>query len=278
MIPQNIDLLKYTDSENFFLMAGPCVIEDEKNPFEIAEKIIGITDKLNIPFIFKASYKKANRTRLDSFTGIGDHKGLELLGALRDQFHVPVVTDIHTPEEAALAAPFVDVLQIPAFLCRQTELLVAAANTGKYVNIKKGQFLSADAMRFAVQKVRDAGNDKVMLTERGNSFGYQDLIVDFRGIAEMKKNNVPVILDMTHSLQQPNQVSGVTGGKPELIETLARAGIAVGIDGLFIETHPNPAVAKSDGANMLPLDRLENLLRNLLVIHSAVRSISSEQI
>ncbi len=278
MIPQNIDLLKYTDSENFFLMAGPCVIEDEKNPFEIAEKIIGITDKLNIPFIFKASYKKANRTRLDSFTGIGDHKGLELLGALRDQFHVPVVTDIHTPEEAALAAPFVDVLQIPAFLCRQTELLVAAANTGKYVNIKKGQFLSADAMRFAVQKVRDAGNDKVMLTERGNSFGYQDLIVDFRGIAEMKKNNVPVILDMTHSLQQPNQVSGVTGGKPELIETLGRAGIAVGIDGLFIETHPNPAVAKSDGANMLPLDRLENLLRNLLVIHSAVRSISSEQI
>ncbi len=278
MIPQKIDLLKYTDSENFFLMAGPCVIEDEKNPFEIAEKIIGITDKLNIPFIFKASYKKANRTRLDSFTGIGDHKGLELLGALRDQFHVPVVTDIHTPEEAALAAPFVDVLQIPAFLCRQTELLVAAANTGKYVNIKKGQFLSADAMRFAVQKVRDAGNDKVMLTERGNSFGYQDLIVDFRGIAEMKKNNVPVILDMTHSLQQPNQVSGVTGGKPELIETLGRAGIAVGIDGLFIETHPNPAVAKSDGANMLPLDRLENLLRNLLVIHSAVRSISSEQI
>ena len=278
MIPQKIDLLKYTDSENFFLMAGPCVIEDEKNPFEIAEKIIGITDKLNIPFIFKASYKKANRTRLDSFTGIGDHKGLELLGALRDQFHVPVVTDIHAPEEAALAAPFVDVLQIPAFLCRQTELLVAAANTGKYVNIKKGQFLSADAMRFAVQKVRDAGNDKVMLTERGNSFGYQDLIVDFRGIAEMKKNNVPVILDMTHSLQQPNQVSGVTGGKPELIETLGRAGIAVGIDGLFIETHPNPAVAKSDGANMLPLDRLENLLRNLLVIHSAVRSISSEQI
>ena len=278
MIPQKIDLLKYTDSENFFLMAGPCVIEDEKNPFEIAEKIIGITDILNIPFIFKASYKKANRTRLDSFTGIGDHKGLELLGALRDQFHVPVVTDIHTPEEAALAAPFVDVLQIPAFLCRQTELLVAAANTGKYVNIKKGQFLSADAMRFAVQKVRDAGNDKVMLTERGNSFGYQDLIVDFRGIAEMKKNNVPVILDMTHSLQQPNQVSGVTGGKPELIETLGRAGIAVGIDGLFIETHPNPAVAKSDGANMLPLDRLENLLRNLLVIHSAVRSISSEQI
>jgi len=278
MIPQKIDLLKYTDSENFFLMAGPCVIEDEKNPFEIAEKIIGITDKLNIPFIFKASYKKANRTRLDSFTGIGDHKGLELLGALRDQFHVPVVTDIHTPEEAALAAPFVDVLQIPAFLCRQTELLVAAANTGKYVNIKKGQFLSADAMRFAVQKVRDFGNDKVMLTERGNSFGYQDLIVDFRGIAEMKKNNVPVILDMTHSLQQPNQVSGVTGGKPELIETLGRAGIAVGIDGLFIETHPNPAVAKSDGANMLPLDRLENLLRNLLVIHSAVRSISSEQI
>ncbi len=275
MIPKDLELLKYTDSGNFFLMAGPCAIEDEKTPLQIAEKICRISDELKIPYIFKASYKKANRTRLDSFTGIGDHKGLEVLAEVKKQFGVPVVTDIHGIEEAKMAAEYVDVLQIPAFLCRQTELIVAAAETGKYVNIKKGQFLSAEAMKFAVQKVRDAGSEKVMLTERGNSFGYQDLVVDFRGIPVMQANNVPVILDMTHSLQQPNQGSGVTGGKPELIETIGKAGIAVGVDGIFIETHPNPAEAKSDGANMLPLDNLEQLLKKLQLVHRAVRSFTS---
>lgn len=269
-ILDQIPHLKHKNSGNFFLMAGPCVIENEKSPFEIAEKIIEITDRLEIPYIFKASYRKANRSKLSSFTGIGDEKALKVLAGIRDKFGVPVVTDIHTAKEAALAAGYVDVLQIPAFLCRQTDLLVAAANTGKVVNIKKGQFLSPEAMRFAVEKVREAGNENIMLTERGTTFGYQDLVVDFRGIPEMQKNNVPVVLDCTHSLQQPNQAAGVTGGKPELIGTIAKAGIAVGADGLFIETHPDPKNALSDGANMLHLDLLEDLLTKLFKIRKAL--------
>lgn len=269
-ILNRIPHLKHKNSGNFFLMAGPCVIENEKSPFEIAEKIIEITDRLEIPYIFKASYRKANRSKLSSFIGIGDEKALNVLAGIRDKFHVPVVTDIHTAEEAALAAGYVDVLQIPAFLCRQTELLVAAANTGKIVNIKKGQFLSPEAMQFAVEKVREAGNENIMLTERGTTFGYQDLVVDFRGIPEMQKNIVPVVLDCTHSLQQPNQAAGVTGGKPELIGTIAKAGIAVGAEGLFIETHPDPKNALSDGANMLRLDLLEDLLTKLVKIRKAL--------
>ncbi len=269
MIPQ-IDKLKYTDSGNFFLLAGPCAIEGEKMAMEIAEKIITISEKLKIPFVFKGSYRKANRSRLDSFTGIGDEKALKILRRVGETFNIPAVTDIHTAGEAAMAAEFVDVLQIPAFLCRQTDILVAAAKTGKVVNIKKGQFLSAGAMQFAVTKVIESGNKNVMLTERGTTFGYQDLVVDYRGIPEMKKMNVPVILDITHSLQQPNQASGVTGGKPELIETIARAGIVVGADGIFIETHPNPAIAKSDGANMLKLDLLEGLLEKLVQIKQTI--------
>lgn len=265
MIPK----IKYP-GENFILLAGPCVIEGEKMAFEIAEKIMAICDKLRIPFIFKGSYRKANRSRLDSFTGIGDEEALDILKAVGEKFNIPTVTDIHTADEAALAAAYVDVLQIPAFLCRQTDLLIAAAQTGKVINIKKGQFLAPESMQFAVNKVRESKNEKVMLTERGTTFGYQDLVVDYRGIPEMKKNNCPVILDITHSLQQPNQTSGVTGGKPELIETIARAGIAVGADGIFIETHPNPAVAKSDGANMLQLDLLENLLTKLVKLKKTV--------
>jgi 2-dehydro-3-deoxyphosphooctonate aldolase (KDO 8-P synthase) len=264
-IPQ----IRHLDSGNFFLMAGPCVIENEQMPLEIAEKINAISNRLKIPFIFKASYRKANRSKKDSFTGIGDEKALKVLARIRDEFKIPVVTDIHTAPEAHMAANFVDVLQIPAFLCRQTDLLEAAALTGKVVNIKKGQFLSPDAMRFAVEKVRDAGNPNIMLTERGTTFGYQDLVVDFRGIPEMQKNNVPVVLDCTHSLQQPNQAAGVTGGRPELIETLAKAGIAVGADGLFIETHPDPQIAKSDGANMLKLGLLGELLEKLVQIRKA---------
>ena len=241
---------------NFFLLAGPCVIEDEKMALDIAERVLAMTSALSIPYVFKGSYRKANRSRIDSFTGIGDIKALEILRKVRETFRIPVVTDIHTAEEAAIAAEYVDILQIPAFLCRQTDLLVAAAKTGRMVNIKKGQFLSPDAMRHAVQKVRDAGNNQVAITERGTTFGYQDLIVDYRGIPEMQKNGCPVILDVTHSLQQPNQMTGVTGGRPDMIETVARAGIAVGADGIFIETHQNPAVAKSDGANMLPLDKM----------------------
>lgn len=259
-----------TPSDNFFLLAGPCVIEGEKMAMDIAEEIIRITNKLDIPYIFKGSYRKANRSRIDSFTGIGDEKALKILDKVRREFGVPVVTDIHSPEEADMAAEYVDVLQIPAFLCRQTDLLVAAAKTGKTVNVKKGQFLSPEAMRFAVDKVRDAGNPNVAITERGTSFGYSDLIVDYRGIPTMRQFGCPVILDCTHSLQQPNQGSGVTGGRPELIETIARAGIATGADGLFMETHPDPSVAKSDGANMLRLDLLENLLTRLTRLRRAV--------
>ncbi|HRN42544.1 MAG TPA: 3-deoxy-8-phosphooctulonate synthase [Vicingus sp.] len=265
----NLTQFKHTDSGNFFLIAGPCVVESEQNVFEIACTIKAICEKLQIPYIFKASYRKANRSRIDSFTGIGDIKALEIIKKVKDQLNIPVLTDVHTAEECALAAQYVDVLQIPAFLCRQTDLLIAAANTGKVVNIKKGQFLSAEAMQFAVNKVKDSGNNKVWLTERGTTFGYQDLVIDYRGIPVMK-HFAPTILDITHSLQQPNQSSGVTGGKPELIETVAKAGIAVGVDGIFIETHPNPAVALSDGANMLKLDKLENLLVKLIKIRKAI--------
>jgi len=272
MIPK-IDKLKNPDSENFFLLAGPCAIEGEKMAMEIAEKIVTISEKLKIPYVFKGSYRKANRSRLDSFTGIGDEKALKILRKVKEAFNIPVVTDIHTAEEAAMAAEYVDVLQIPAFLCRQTDILVAAAKTGKVVNIKKGQFLSADAMQFAVNKVMESGNSNIMLTERGTTFGYQDLVVDYRGIPEMKKMNVPVVLDITHSLQQPNQSTGVTGGKPELIETIAKAGIAVGADGIFIETHPDPINAKSDGANMLHLDNLEDLLKKLIQLKQIINII-----
>jgi 2-dehydro-3-deoxyphosphooctonate aldolase (KDO 8-P synthase) len=267
---ENISDLKNLDQNNFLLMAGPCVVESEKSVFEIAERIMEITDKLKIPFVFKASYKKANRSRIDSFTGIGDIKALKILGKLREDLKIPVVTDIHSELEATLAAAYVDVLQIPAFLCRQTELLVAAAKTGKVVNIKKGQFLAPDSMKFAVNKIIDSGNNNVMITDRGSMFGYGDMIVDYRGIPEMQKFGHPVVLDITHSLQQPNQSSGVTGGKPELIETIAKAGIAVGVDGIFIETHPDPANAKSDGANMLMLDNLEALLTKLVTIRQTI--------
>ncbi len=269
-ILQNIPKLQNLGSGNFFLLAGPCVVENEKMPFEIAEHILKITEKLRIPFIFKASYRKANRSKLDSFTGIGDEKALKILRKVGEEFKIPVVTDIHTNEEAVLAAEYVEVLQIPAFLCRQTELLISAAKTGRTINVKKGQFLSAEAMKFAVEKIRESGNSQVMLTERGTTFGYQDLVVDYRGIPEMQKNNVPVILDITHSLQQPNQPAGVTGGRPDLIETIAKAGIAVGVDGIFIETHPNPGKALSDGANMLRLDLLEALMEKLVKIREAI--------
>lgn len=237
---------------------------------DIAEQCVKVTSELGIPYVFKGSYRKANRSRIDSFTGIGDEKALKILAKVRETFGVPVVTDIHTAGEAAMAAEYVDVLQIPAFLCRQTDLLVAAAETGKAVNIKKGQFLSPEAMRFALQKIKDAGNDNVALTERGVTFGYQDLVVDYRGIHEMQKFGAPVILDVTHSLQQPNQAAGVTGGRPDLIDTIARAGVAVGVDGIFIETHRNPSVAKSDGANMLPLAELPQLLKRLTAIRTVI--------
>lgn len=262
---------KLTNSDNFFLLAGPCVIEGEDMALRIAEKITEITTRLQIPYVFKGSYRKANRSRLDSFTGIGDEKALKILRKVGETFSVPTVTDIHETHEAAMAAEYVDVLQIPAFLCRQTDLLVAAARTGKVVNIKKGQFLSPGAMQFAAQKVVDAGNRQVMLTERGTTFGYTDLVVDYRGIPQMQAFGFPVVMDVTHSLQQPNQTSGVTGGMPALIETIAKAAIAVGADGLFIETHPEPAVAKSDGANMLQLDLLEGLLTRLVRIREAIK-------
>ncbi len=269
-IGQGLENLKHLDENNFFLIAGPCVIEGEQMAFDIAGTIQEIANRLKIPFIFKGSYKKANRSRLDSFTGIGDEKALTILSNIKNKLLIPVTTDVHTAAEAKQAAQFVDVLQIPAFLCRQTELLVAAANTGKTVNIKKGQFLSPQAMQFAVDKVMQSDNPTVWLTERGTMFGYQDLVVDFRGIVQMQQFNVPVIVDCTHSLQQPNQSSGVTGGQPQLIETIAKAAIAVGADGLFIETHPKPTKAKSDGANMLPLNQLENLLEKLLRIRKAI--------
>ncbi|WP_442592152.1 3-deoxy-8-phosphooctulonate synthase [Pedobacter sp. AW31-3R] len=270
MINFELEKLKHTQSGNFFLMAGPCAIEGEEIALRIAEKLVAITDKLEIPFIFKGSYRKANRSKGDSFTGIGDEKALKILEKVGKTFGVPTVTDIHESTEAAMAAAYVDVLQIPAFLCRQTDLLIAAAQTGKVVNIKKGQFLSAGSMKFAVEKVNEAGNAKVILTDRGNTFGYQDLIVDYRGLPEMQGFGVPVVMDVTHSLQQPNQSSGVTGGKPQLIETIAKAAIAVGADGLFIETHPDPANAKSDGANMLHLDLIEDLLVKLIRVRQAV--------
>lgn len=258
------------DPNNFFLMAGPCVVESEELLSEVAEKVSGICKHLEIPYIFKSSYRKANRTSGTSFTGLGDEVAMKLLQKTGQQFSLPIVTDIHSPEEAAKAAQFVDVLQIPAFLCRQTDLLVAAAQTGKIVNVKKGQFVSGEAMKFAVDKIRKAGNDKVMLTERGTTFGYQDLVVDYRNIPAMKAHSVPVIMDVTHALQQPNQTSGVTGGNPQLIGTIAKAAIAAGADGIFIETHPNPSVALSDGANMLKLDLLEELLTQLVKLRKAV--------
>lgn len=258
--------------DNFFLLAGPCVIEGEEMALRIAEKIVTLAEKRHIPYVFKGSYRKANRSRLDSFTGIGDEKALKILRKVGETFGIPTVTDIHETAEAALAAEYVDVLQIPAFLCRQTDLLAAAARTGKIVNIKKGQFLSPGAMQFAVQKVVDAGNPNVMITERGTTFGYTDLVVDYRGIPQMRDFGYPVVMDVTHSLQQPNQTSGVTGGMPALIETIAKAAIAVGADGLFIETHPNPAEAKSDGANMLRLDLLDGLLEKLVRIRQAIQA------
>lgn len=265
-----IPKIKHLKSGHFFLIAGPCAIEDREMAFAIAKEVKAICEELEIPYIFKGSYRKANRSRLDSFTGIGDQKALKILGAIGAELDLPVTTDIHTAEEAAIAAQYVDILQIPAFLCRQTNLLVAAAKTGKLVNIKKGQFLNAAAMKFAMDKVVESGNDQVMLTERGTTFGYQDLVVDFRGIPQMQSFGAKVILDCTHSLQQPNQKSGVTGGQPKMIETIAKAGIATGVDGLFIETHPEPAKAKSDGANMLPLDQLKPMLMKLLDIHKAI--------
>ena len=275
MIENITEYLKSSPTGNFFLLAGPCVIEGEEMALDIAGHVSALAQTLGIPYVFKGSYRKANRSRIDSFTGIGDIKALEILRKVRETYHIPVVTDIHTAEEAAMAAEYVDILQIPAFLCRQTDLLVAAARTGRMVNIKKGQFLSPEAMRYAVQKVRDAGNQQVAVTERGTTFGYQDLIVDYRGIPEMQKNGCPVILDVTHSLQQPNQTAGVTGGRPDMIETVARAGIAVGVDGIFIETHQNPVVAKSDGANMLPLDQMGRLLSHLTLIRASVNAINS---
>ncbi len=258
------------DRQSFFLIAGPCVVESEEVVMEIAEKVSLICKNLGIPYVFKASYRKANRTSANSFTGLGDENGLSIIQSAGKAFNLPTTTDIHTNEEAALAAQYVDILQIPAFLCRQTDLLLAAAATGKIVNVKKGQFLSGPSMKFAVEKIQKAGNDRVMLTDRGNSFGYQDLIVDMRNITWMKELQVPVIMDCTHSLQQPNQTSGVTGGNPGMIGTIAKAAIANGADGLFIETHPRPSEAKSDGANMLPLQHLEGLLAQLLKIRKAI--------
>ncbi|MGB3799971.1 MAG: 3-deoxy-8-phosphooctulonate synthase [Lewinella sp.] len=263
--------LRHEDSGNFFLIAGPCAIEGEEMAFRIAERIVEITDELRIPLIFKGSYRKANRSRIDSFSGIGDEKALRILRKVGEHFDVPTTTDIHADEEAAMAAEYVDVLQIPAFLCRQTSLLQAAAETGKVVNIKKGQFLSPSAMQHARQKVVDSGNDQVWLTERGVTFGYTDLLVDYRGIPTMQGFGSPVILDCTHSLQQPNQSSGVTGGRPAMIETVARAAVAVGVDGLFLETHFNPSEAKSDAANMLALDQLPDLLRKLVALRQVVK-------
>ena len=265
-----INNLQHQRSGNFFLIAGPCVIESEETAMEIAEKILNICNRLEIPFIFKGSYRKANRSRMDSFTGIGDEEALSILNKIGEKFNIPTVTDIHSAEEANIASQYVDVLQIPAFLCRQTDLLVAAAKTGKIVNIKKGQFLSPESMKHAVTKVKESGNNTIMITDRGTMFGYQDIVVDFRGIPTMKQFGVPVVMDITHSLQQPNQDSGITGGNPEMIETISKAAIATGVDGIFLETHPNPSKAKSDGENMLELDKLEKLLIQLIKIRKAI--------
>lgn len=268
---KDIPFLKNTDAGNFFLIAGPCVIEDSESPVEIARILVELCEKHKIPFIFKASYRKANRSKSSSFTGIGDEKALEVLANIRQKFLVPVVSDIHSENDAKLAANYVDVLQIPAFLCRQTELLVAAGETGKVVNVKKGQFSSAETMHFAVEKIRETGNQKIMLTERGTTFGYTDLVVDFRNIPVMQQAGVPVVLDVTHSLQQPNQPAGVTGGRPDLIPLMAKLGITAGVEGLFMETHPDPSKAKSDGANMLNLNLMDNLLRNLVMLKRALQ-------
>lgn len=264
------NVFKNPNKDSFFLIAGPCAIEGEEICLRIAEHLVGLSEKYNIPLVFKGSYRKANRSSIHSFTGIGDQKALNILSKVKSEFNIPVTTDIHTDEEAAMAAQVADILQIPAFLCRQTSLLVAAANTGKVVNIKKGQFMGPESMKHAVQKVIDSNNNQVMLTERGTTFGYQDLVVDYRGLTTMKTFDVPVIMDCTHSLQQPNQNIGVTGGRPDMIETVAKAAVAVGADGLFIETHPDPANAKSDGANMLQMDGLEPLLQKLIRIREAI--------
>jgi 2-dehydro-3-deoxyphosphooctonate aldolase (KDO 8-P synthase) len=270
----NIPGIKFQETNNFFLIAGPCVVEGEEVVFEVAEHLKKLSEKYKLPYIFKASYRKANRSRIDSFAGIGDLKALKILAEVRKKFSIPVITDIHNPDEAGIAAQYVDILQIPAFLCRQTDLLVAAAKTGKWINIKKGQFLSGAAMKQVVMKVRDSGNDKIILTDRGNMYGYQDLVVDFRNIPEMQKIGVPVVMDITHSLQQPNQESGVSGGNPAMIETIGKAAVSVGVDGIFIETHPDPANAKSDGANMLPLSGMENLLSKLVAIRKTINSFN----
>lgn len=258
------------DENNFFLIAGPCVVESEELIMEVGDKVAGICRNLGIPYVFKSSYRKANRTSSASFTGIGDEEALKLVQRLGQQYKLPTTSDIHAHEEAAMAARYIDILQIPAFLCRQTDLLIAAGETGKIVNVKKGQFLSGPSMKFAVEKIRNTGNNKVILTERGNTYGYQDLVVDYRNIPWMKEHGTPVVMDCTHSLQQPNQTSGVTGGNPQLIGTISKAAIASGADGLFIETHPNPAIAKSDGANMLKLDLLEPLLQQLVKLRKSV--------
>ncbi len=265
-----MELTDLTKHKFFFLIAGPCVVENYEITFETAKTLKLICERLDIPFVFKSSYRKANRSSINSFTGIGDERALEVLASIKSELNVPICTDVHLPEEAEMAAKVADIIQIPAFLCRQTDLLVAAAKTNKIVNIKKGQFLSPDAMKFAAQKVVEAGNSNVMLTERGTTFGYTDLVIDFRGIPTMQQFGFPVVLDVTHSLQQPNQTSGVTGGLPQMIESMAKAGIAVGADGLFIETHPNPSVAKSDGANMLKLELVEELLTKLVKIRTAL--------
>lgn len=269
---EKLPKVKHTSSNNFFLLAGPCAIEGEDMAMRIAERVVKITDNLKIPYVFKGSFKKANRSRIDSFTGIGNEKALKILKKVSEAFDVPTVTDIHEASDAAIAAEYVDILQIPAFLVRQTDLVVAAAKTGKVVNLKKGQFMSPEAMQHAVKKVHDSGNDKAWITDRGTMFGYQDMIVDFRGIPTMR-SYAPTVLDVTHSLQQPNQSSGVTGGRPDMIETIARAGVVNHVDGLFMETHFDPANAKSDGANMLHLDHLENLLKNLVAIRQTVNTL-----
>ncbi len=268
----NIPGLKFRETGNFLLIAGPCVVENKDVIFRTADAIYLLSEKYQLPFIFKSSYRKANRSRSDSFTGIGDIKALEILASVRDHYKVPVITDIHNPDEAAIASGYVDVLQIPAFLCRQTDMLVAAAKTGKWINIKKGQFLSGSSMRFAVEKIRESGNSKIMLTDRGNMFGYHDIVVDFRNIPIMQETGFPVIMDITHSLQQPNQERGISGGNPEMIETIGKAAISVGADGIFLETHPDPANAKSDGANMLKLSELEGLLKKLAAIRKTIIS------